>query len=275
MGMVILLVCSLLWVPGIITIISGRLSPIVIFLILISLYLFVKGEDTTAGFILALTSGSFIISGLFILLILIYGLLKRRWSIISAYLSGLVFMIIVSYLLLPSWPRSWLRLLLDNYSDMQLIQTPIMRIAALLPGIENPLSIFLHAVLGLFFIFLLFTLRGKSDRLFIWNAFATLVISYLINIQGSIDSLFILYPAIFLIFRFLNERWGLFGRIFSWTTIVIFSILPWIMILPVDSFKDPVGLSLLSIVLPLLVLIGINWIRWWALNIPRLPFESL
>ncbi|KUK96665.1 MAG: hypothetical protein XE06_0474 [Anaerolineaceae bacterium 46_22] len=270
---IIILLAGLLWIPGIATIITGQLSPIVILLLLISLYLFLQGQDNAAGFILALTSGSFYITGLVIILFITYAIIKRRWSLITAYGAGLAFLIIVSLLLIPTWPRDWLIIVVENYENLNLVQTPLMTLASLLPGIEDFLSILLHIIFGTFYIFLLIRLRSKSERIFVWNALAVLVVVSLLNIRGSVAHLFLLLPAILLVFRFLTERLGLFGRIITWIFIVLLVTIPWYASLPVEMITVSSSLSTMVIWLPILVIIGMNWIRWWAVKIPKLPFD--
>lgn len=270
---IIILLAGLLWIPGIATIITGQLSPIVILLLLISLYLFLQGQDNAAGFILALTSGSFYITGLVIILFITYAIIKRRWSLITAYGAGLAFLIIVSLLLIPTWPRDWLIIVVENYENLNLVQTPLMTLASLLPGIEDFLSILLHIIFGTFYIFLLIRLRSKSERIFVWNALAVLVVVSLLNIRGSAAHLFLLLPAILLVFRFLTERLGLFGRIITWIFIVLLVTIPWYASLPVEMITVSSSLSTMVIWLPILVIIGMNWIRWWAVKIPKLPFD--
>ncbi len=271
---ILILLAGLLWVPGIATIITGQLSPIVILLVLTSLYLFLQGQDNAAGFILALTSGSFYITGLVIILFFTYAIIRRRWSFITAYGAGLAFLVIVSLLLIPTWPKDWLIILIENYENLNLVQTPLMTLASLLPGIEDFLSILLHIIFIVFYVFLLIRLRSKSERVFVWNAFAALVVSSLLNIRGSIAYLFLLLPAILLVFRFLTERLGLFGRIITWIFVGLLVAIPWYASLPVENITVSSSLSSVVIWLPILVIIGMNWIRWWAIKIPKLPFGS-
>lgn len=274
-GKFIVYLVILIWVPGITTVFSGRLSPIIIFLLLLSIYLFLSNQDTTAGFLLALTAGSYAISGLIIILILGYGIVNRRWSVVSAFFSGFAFLVVVSLLLLPSWPGDWLRILFDNSLSFEFLQTPLMTLAAYLPGVENFLSIFLHVIFGIYFLYILISIKRKTYKVFIWNLLTTLVIAYLFNVRGSINYIFIIFPALFLVFRFLSERWGLFGKILSWLILFIFGVGSWLLILPLGSINFIQEIPLINIGVPILVLIGMNWIRWWAIKIPRFPFETL
>jgi hypothetical protein len=274
-GKVLVALMSLLWIPGITTSLMGQLPPILILLLVISIYLFLAGQDTTAGFILALTAGSFNMSGLVIIMILVYGIMKRRWSVVSAFVSGLAFIIFISVLLIPSWPRDWLSILVGNYPNFELLQTPLMALAAYLPGVEGFLSIFLHGLFGIYFLFMVITMKRNSERVIKWNLFASLVIAFLVNIRGSIHFIFLIYPALFVVFRFFSERWGILGRVASWIILTVFIFSSWLLFLPVEAIRTPIELPLIYFGIPILVFIGMNWIRWWAIKIPRLPFETL
>jgi hypothetical protein len=270
---VLAVLASLFWVPGLTITLMGQLSPIVILLLIISIYLLFSGQDTASGFILALTAGSLNISGLIIILILVYAMINRRWSVVSAFFSGVAFIVIVSLLLIPSWPRDWLSILVNDFPGLDLIKTPLMTLAAYLPGVERSLSIFLHALFGIYFLYMVITMRGKSERVFRWNLLATMVIAYLLNIRGSIDSIFLIYPASFLIFRFFSERWGMVGKIISWVIVSAMFVSSWLLFLPVEIISLSIDLPILNYGIPIIIFIGMNWIRWWAVKIPRLPFE--
>jgi hypothetical protein len=270
---VLAVLVSLFWVPGLTITLMGQLSPIVILLMIISIYLLISGQDTASGFILALTVGSLNISVLIIILILVYAMMNRRWSVVSAFFSGVAFVVVVSLLLIPSWPRDWLSILVNDFTDLGLIETPLMTLAAYLPGVERFLSIFSHGSLGIYFLYIVITMRGKSERVFKWNLLATMVIAYLLNIIGSIDSIFLIYPALFLIFRFFSERWGMVGKIISWVILSAMFASSWLLYLPVEFISSSIDLPVISYGIPIMIFIGMNWIRWWAVKIPRLPFE--
>ncbi len=268
-----LLLFSLFWLPGVNAVIQGRLSPIVILFVLLSIHWIVQEQDTRAGFILALTFGSLPTTGLVIPVLLIWGISRRRWSIFKAYFAGIAFLIFVTLLLLPSWPLNWLQTVYDIFGNWDWIRTPLMQFAGILPGIANFLSIFLHAALGIYFLVLLITLMGKTKRVFIWKVLAMLVVAYLFHVKASSNQLFLVLPAMFMVFRFWSERWRLYGRILAWIVLISILAVSWLLIMPELAFDSALSLPLLSIGLPLLIFMGMIWIRWWAFNILDLPFE--
>jgi len=262
------------WVPGIFSILTGELSPMIIFIILLGIYLLDKGQDTTAGFLLALTFGAVPTTIFILTLLMVWSISRRRWSIIVAYFSGVAFLLAVTLLMLPSWPLDLFRVNLASYDNWNWIKTPLSRLAATLPGIANPFSIFLHGVFLIYFIYLVITTWAKTGRIFTWKIFVLLVVAVLLNIQPSISHLYLILPAVFLVFRVWSERWGRSGRILSWILIFITAGSSWISFLPDIDFTQSPSMPFFIIGLPLLVLLGMIWIRWWALKIRKLPFEA-
>lgn len=269
------IVVLIFWLPGIVAIIGGHLSPLIIALILMGVYLMINGQDTTAGFILSLTFSSFPTSGLILIVILIWCISQKRWSILTGFFSGVIFLIVVSWLVLPSWFLDWASILINTYQGWDWINTPVMLLANLLPGIADSLSIFLHAVLMIYVIALIITIMGKSGRVFSYKFFVVLVLAYLLHIQGAINYLFFLIPGMFLVFRFWSERWPLTGRLLSWFLLILLGVGSWLLVYPQIDFTTLVDSPMLSIGYPIIVLFSLVYIRWWALTIPKLPYETL
>jgi hypothetical protein len=264
---------TIFWMPGVNAAFKGVLSPIIIMLILLSIYLILQGYDTKAGFILALTFGSLPTTGLVIAFLIIWGISRRRWSILKAYFSGVVFLLAVTILLLPSWPLDWLRIVYDLFGNREWIRTPLMDLAGILPGIANYLSIFLHIALTIYLLFLVITLLAWKKKSFTWNVLAMLVVAYLFHVKPSINQLFLLLPALFMVCKHASERWRLFGRIFAWILLISIFSAPWLLVNPELLFDTKLSIPILMLSLPILVFVGMIWIRWWALKIPRLPLE--
>lgn len=262
----------LIWMPGVRTILLGQITPIVILLLLGATVAILNRQDTLAGFLLALTMGSLPTSFLIILLVIILSISQRRWPILIAFFSGVTFLIVVTLLVLPSWLLDWLGVLVNTIEGWRWVQTPLMGLAQLLPGVESYFSIALHAGLGVFLIALLITIWSASGRALSWRISVLLVVAYLLHPLSSIAQLFLLAPAVYLVFRYAVERWGIIGRISAWVLILVLTVGSWFLIAPTSLFVSDVRPLLLLTGLPLFVFLGMIWIRWWALTIPRLSF---
>jgi hypothetical protein len=263
------------WLPGVLSILGGYLSPLIIALLLAGIYLALNGQDTTAGLILALTFSSVPTSAMILTLMLVWSISQKRWSILSGYFSGVAFLVVISFLVFPAWFMEWAAIMLNTFTGWNWIHTPIMDLAALLPGIADFLTILIHGVLIVYALVLIITILNKSGRIFFYKLAAFFILIYLLHVQGSIKDLLFMVPAMLLLFRFWTERWGMVGRLVSWFVFFIVSGGPWFLVLPGLDFTQAINILLISMYYPLIVLIGLIWIRWWALRVPKLPFESL
>ena len=274
LGIIAMVFMLLFWQPSVRAILEGYLSPIIILLVLFGVYLILNEQDTTAGFILALTFSSFLTTSLILVAILIWSISKKRWSIITSFFSGLIFLTAISFLLLPAWFRDWASVLVNYLDDWSWIRTPLMDLAALLPGIASPLAIFLHAVIGIYAITLLITILGQSGQIFTYKMCLIFLFAYLLHPQGSTVLIFFVVPAMLMVFRYWSERWGLFGDLISWVLLLVILVGPWLLVYSDLDFATPHEIPLLYWGYPLVILLGMIWIRWWALKIPKLPYQS-
>lgn len=261
--------------PGLKAIITGRLTPLIILLLLVGIDALIRGKDTLAGFALALTFGSITISALIVLFLLVWSISRQRWSVLKAYFAGLGFLWVVSLLLLPSWPKDWFRATLSLITTWDWIQTPLMDLSMILPGISHPLSLALHALFAITLITLSISALGKSGLEFLWKSLAIFVIAFLFQLESTIFCLFLVLPALFLVLRFWSERWRLFGRIISWVFLLAVAALTWTFAGPDYSFLQNQSLPILAAGLPIIILAGMVSIRWWAIRLPRLPYEKV
>lgn len=272
LGVVLLFV---FWLPSATAILTGQLSPMIIALTLLGLHLLLLGQETSAGFIFALTFSSFPDIGLILLFLFIWSISQKQWSVLSSFFSGVAFLILLSWLILPSWFMEWASVIFNLYFNWDWINTPLMNLASLLPGIADFLSIFLHAAFILFSLILLITTLGKSGRVFIYKISVILIIAYLLNMQNMITYLLFLGPATFTVFRYWSERWRLIGKILSWVMLLLIGFGSWLLVFPGIDFTANFIVPLLSIGYPLLTLLGLFWVRWWALRILDLPYKTL
>ncbi len=270
-GVIILV---LMWLPSVYTVFSGRLSLLVILIVIGCVHLLIKGQDTSAGLLLSLTFGSSPTSILIFILFLAWGISRPRWEVIKAYFSGLAFLIVIFTLMLPAWPLSWVAVLLDNFQGWEWINTPLMILGGFFPGIQNFLLIFLHAGFLIYFMIQLVSILGKSGIVFMWKLSAILLIAYFLHVNGSIQHLFLILPAMFLVFRFWCERWKVTGRLVSWSFMLFFFVAPWGFYHPGFNMTELSMPALFLVGFPLIVFSGLIWVRWWALKIPKLYYET-
>jgi hypothetical protein len=108
---------------------------------------------------------------------------------------------------------------------------------------------------------------GKSFGSLIWTTAITCIFGIWVGYGINLDHLFFLLIALSVIFMAWNRRWGKPGQIFI--SIMMILLLPglwWAFI-----FFEQRGISgemnpILMLGFPLMMLIGLYWVRWWFLK---------
>lgn len=264
---IILLLLGLLWYPGVKNILVSSSQILFVFMMILAIYLILNEQGTAAGFLMAFVFGTIEVSILVAIFMIVWQLSRRDSSVLWSYVAGLGFLFVISFILFPGWLAEWFRVFLMQFPQLSWFNTPLMRIASALPGAELPLNYGLHIGFAFYLLLEWFGAFGKKGRIIAWKAALTLSVAYLFNFQSQSAYLLLLFPALFMILRFFCERWKIFGRIISWLILISLALGYWII------FKTRGGWylvepSMILLSLPLIVLVGLNWIRWWALQRP-------
>jgi hypothetical protein len=271
----LLILFSLFWYNGARIIVSGQMVVFLGLILMGALKLIQSKQDSGAGVLLAFSLVRPDLSLIVVVLVCIWSFMAHRRKVFLGFLAGTAFLVSVSLLLMPDWPLQWMRVLVNSTGRGDWYGSALSLVSRAIPGIQRPFSIFLNLAALLFLAIEWFGLRPVEDRSFVWASALALVMTTLIGFRVESVNAILLLPALFLIFRIWKERWGLPGQIMTWMCIFFASILSWIVILNSTALKfmpEPVGFL---IVLPVITLIGLLWVRWWAVRAVRLPFEML
>jgi hypothetical protein len=266
-----LVLFSLLWYHGVRTIIVGQFAGLNALLIAIVLLLILKGQDTGAGFLLALTTAKPQMVFLLVPFILLWALSVRRRQIIFGFLATFTLMMVVSLLLIPRWPLQMYYQLMD-YPDYTSIGSPLSIIAGAAPGIENALNWSLHIIFIGYLILEWVLAWGKGERWFVWTALLTVVVTNLVAFRTATTNYVMMLPALFFIFKLLEDRWAGVGRVavVGWLVILFGGL--WALF--VVTVEGNVEGAIMYLPLPFFCLLGLWWVRWWAISPPRLQIEG-
>ena len=204
------------------------------------------------------------------LFIIIWSLYSRRWLIIMGIVSGILILIFTSMLFIPDW-------IIQNvthviaYSKYHTIASPVEYLIYLVPGVGRQLSWLIAIVLGLLLIVEWRASLGKEYRWFLWTACLTLVIGQWIVITTDPGNYILLLLPLILVLTTLDCRWRKIGRI--WVVIMLLTVFfgLWILFLNTLEYRtQPIQHPILYFPVPLLLIIGLYWIRWYAIKPIRL-----
>jgi hypothetical protein len=174
-------------------------------------------------------------------------------------------LLLLSFLLLPDWIMPFVRGLYWHT-----IHNPGLSFYRLLGSIWPVVGPRLGWALTAFLLVMLFVewreVCYKDFRHTLWTVCLTLAITPLLGFPLAVNDFAILVLPLFLIATILGERWpGRRLRGPAGTVLVAAWIALW-------------GLALapgLAPLLPILLVIGLYWIKWWAVRPPRTALEIL
>lgn len=272
--MPIFLLFSLLWYHSVRPLINGN-AVILVALLIVGAFLALRaGRDELAGVLLAFSTIKPHLVVVVIGYVLLWTLFHRRWRTLFWFIMVLAMLSTLAALFIADWPLQNLREVM-RYSSYNPPGTLGSALAYWMPGIGRQVG---WVVTGLLILLLLgewlLSLR-KEFRWFFWTVCLTLTASQWIGIQTDPGNFITLYIAVVLMFAVWEERAGKAGRpvVLILMTLLFFG--PWVLFLQTVSYADqPIQSPIMFFPLPLFLLIGLYWVRWWAIHPARLLIED-
>jgi len=271
--LVVFIAFGLIWYHSARTIIIGQFAGLNALLITLALYSISRKQDFIAGAILSLTTAKPQMVFLLIPFILMWAFSNRRRDVLIGFIAGMTVLLGVTLLLLPSWPLQWLRQLVEYPSYTQRIGSPVSVIANTMPGLRQYISVFLYIGLTVYLLVEWALAWGKGQRWFLWTAMLTVVITNLIAYRTATTNYVMMLPALFLVFKALEERWRVGGKVIVWVLVVVLLAGLWALFL--ITVEANVEQAVMYIPLPIISLIGLWWVRWWTIRPPVAVYEVL
>jgi hypothetical protein len=266
----LVLTFAVLWYHGAQAAISGSFACVEALLLTGTVLAIHRKLDGVAGLLLGLSSLMPQLSIFLIAFAFVWGFAGRRWALVLWASGSAVVVFGVSLAILPSWPLQWIAQLLTLFRTTD--ARPILILMAVLDLIPAASP---WVMGGLFILSLIYigwewtAVRNQEDRWFSWTAALTLSATTLLTYKTTTAIYVILLPGLILTLAVWLERWG---RRAGWWAgfqlIVLAGGLWWLF------FRTTVGSSesmLLFIPAPVLTLVELWWIRWWASRSTRLP----
>jgi hypothetical protein len=267
-----LMLFSVLWYHGFRAVIVGQFAVIEAVLMAGALLAISREQDILAGFLLALTVAKPQMAFLLAPFVILWAASRRRWWVVISSAGFLAVLLGVTLLLIPDWPILWLRQLAD-YPEYTALGSPISIIASAVP----PGRVWIDRILtGLLILYLLWEwsqATGKGERAFLWAAQLTIVITNLVAFRTATTNFVAMLPALCLILATFGERWGRRSHIPVLLTLA--GLLAGLWALFLSTVEGNVESAAMYLPAPLLLLVGLWWVRWWARREPLLHAASL
>ena len=248
------------------------LSALFIFLALLSIR---YGKYEIGGLCLALATIQPRAVLLVILFILFWSLSKRLWTVAFWFLAGVTILIILGLFFIPDWPIQYFRTIF-NYKDYFPINTPVTIFSASLPGMGRQLGWGLSLLMIIVLIIEWLAARKKDFTWFLWTVSLTIVAGQWVGIPAKLIDLVLLILPMVLILATLDRRFLKYGKWMAVISLVTFLAGLWgIYYLTYQNISAPKQDRLFLLVIPAVMLVGLYWVRWWAIRPYRGLIEEL
>ena len=273
--LIFLLPFVLSWYPTVRSVLDGNSIVLCALFTALAFVAIRSGHDVLAGFLLALTTLKPEIMSLTILFASLWGISHRRWNLVWSLVSSLAFMILLTSILVPNWTVEYLRRMVLYYKGT-FSMTPGGLISYWLPGIGKQLGWAFTIIMAVMLILEWRLAMRQEFRWFLWTAYLTLAASNLIGIRTSLENYVLLLPALMLVLATWDERWGRLGKLLMVLSLITLSFGLWGLSLNTVSKGIPPDLdAFLFLSVPVFIIIGLYWVRWWAIRPPLLYLETL
>jgi len=115
----------------------------------------------------------------------------------------------------------------------------------------------------------------KDFRWFLWTACITIVITNLIGIHTATENYIAMFPGLVLVLAVWDERWRRLGQWMGFILILVLLVGLWVLFISTIQFGgQPIQHPVMFFPLPVLLVGGLYWVRWWAIHPPRLFLEE-
>lgn len=226
-------------------------------------------QDELAGALMATSLYFWEVGGPFLLLVAWRAYREGR-SRVFAGLGMITFVLAaVSFLVYPNWVIPFLRAGMNNLrADFGFSTHEIF--AHIFPS-QN--EIYAWIFIGILVIALGYEWNaafGADFRRFYWVCCLSLAATPLLGFRTEIEHLAVLVIPFALIFSVVHDRWNRIGDFLTSLLLLIVFLVPWaVFFFALPRFGE-ITREIIFLFLPLLTVIGLYWIRWWAIRPPRI-----
>jgi len=230
-------------------------------------------QDELAGALLAV-SLYFWEAGLPFVIFVIWHCYKRGYTRVFAGFGMLTFVLLVSsFLIYPNWLIPYLR---AGMNDLRAGYgfTIVTAFSNLLPAYGQ---YFAWGILVL----LIFSLgyewnaaTRSDERRFYWVASLFIASTPLLGLRSEMSNLSILIIPFVFILSVVSDRWSRMANGLVFITLLLVWLTPWaleLFILPEFEWAE----SAVFLFYPILTVVGLYWVRWWAIRPPRIWADEL
>jgi len=107
-------------------------------------------------------------------------------------------------------------------------------------------------------------------RRFYWASCLSLAAAPLLGFRTEMEHIIVLVIPLALVFAVVHDRWRRIGNSLTFLLMLVIFTVPWLLYFLSFESSYKFASELTFLFLPLSTLIGLYWIRWWAIRPPRI-----
>ena len=246
-------------------------SPVLILgLLYVGILFALRAEmDEVAGALMAFSLYYWEVGAPFLILVVLRVYYEKRTRVFGGFFMTCFILFFLSFLSYPNWIIPFLRATTNNlragfgFNIRAILVDLFPAYGAIFGWI---LTIGLFILLGYEW-----SLARKGDfRRFYWTSCRSLAAAPLLGFRTEMEHLSVLIIPLALVFAIVRDRWYRFGNGLIILLMLLVFILPWILYLFAVNRFGAIAQEMIFLFLPLFTLIGLYWIRWWAIRPPRI-----
>jgi len=265
---------ALFFYPNLKMILTASVLPFYLVLILWAIWLAMNKQGRMAGVLFFVAFPMLPISFFIALFFMIWLGARRDNALTTIFFVGIVFMGLIGIILFPNWIAEWFEAYLLLYPRFTWIDTPLMRVGELFPGASQQISIGLHVITIIFLFVEWYGLPSKEQRGLQWKLSMTILLLYLLNPLKPLNYMILLFIPLFAVYKYLNEKWRVGGRIITWLSFLGIGVVYWFNGFAQETFVSTES-TLIILLLALLCMLGLQYFRWWALKSSNALIETI
>lgn len=236
------------------------------------LYALHTEQDELAGGLIAISCYHWEVGGPFIILILLHAWHERRSRVLAVFAMLTMTLLVVSFLVYPNWLIPFLRATVNNLrTDFGFSTQTVLQ--HLWPAFGRQFAWALTILLVLALAYEWSVARGPDPRRLYWAGCLSLAAAPLLGWRSEMENLAILILPLALVFAITYERWRRIGGLLIYVLLLFVLAAPWALQYFAAQRLGPLTHDILFLFFPLFAVIGLYWIRWWALRPPRTWFD--
>jgi hypothetical protein len=267
---------SVLWIYGFLSLMDSSTTILVALAIVCLLLALRDGRDELAGALLVVPFFNLDLAGLIVLFILWWVIYHHRGRILAGFLMTLSILLALSFFILSDWFLPFIGGWISHFKYNPSLTTGGI-LASWWPVVGPRLG---WALTGLMLVVLFAEwrdVRNKDFRHLIWTVSLTLAVTPLLGIPVAVRDYVLFYYPLVLFLSILAERWTHPNRL-GVAGFVLLAIFIGYWLFPINFYlagNSSALNGLLFLGFPLLLVIGLYWMRWWAVHPPRTWSDSL